>query len=123
MTVVCSDLTVPVQSTEEEVLMAICNIIDDPGRSQEQYEQISAQVRRSGPVPPEGCRLVLISRERAITVWDSPEDRDRFLAERLAPAYDAVGRSLDEVTRSQFEVDMLVAGDLAGMDPKLVEAG
>ena len=103
--------------------MAICNIVDDPGRSQEQYERISGHVRQSGPVPPEGCRLVLISREKAITVWDSSEDRDRFLTERLAPAYNAVGRSLDEVTRSQFEVDMLVAGDLAGMDPTLVKAG
>jgi hypothetical protein len=40
-----------------------------------------------------------VSRERAITVWDSPEDRDRFLAERLAPAYHALGRSLDELNR------------------------
>ena len=102
--------------------MAICNIIDDADRSAEAYERITAHVRGSGPTPPEGCRLVLLGRERAITVWDSPEDRDRFLAERLAPAYRAVGRSLDEVTRSEFEVDMLVAGDLAGMAPNLVGA-
>ena len=79
-------------------------------------------MRDSGPTPPEGCRLVLLGRERAITVWDSREDRDRFLAERLAPAYQAVGRSRDEVTRSQFDVDMLVAGDLAGMARQLVGA-
>ena len=102
--------------------MAICNIIDDPSRTTEEYERITAHVRGSGPTPPEGCRLVLLSRERVITVWDSPEDRDRFLAERLAPAYQSVGHSLDEVTRSQFEVDMLVAGDLAGMAPQLVGA-
>jgi hypothetical protein len=102
--------------------MAICNIIDDPGRSAEEYDRITAHVRGSGPTPPEGCRLVLVSRERAITVWDSPEDRDRFLAGRLARAYNAVGRSLDEVTRSQFDVDMLVAGDLAGMARQLVGA-
>jgi hypothetical protein len=102
--------------------MAICNIIDDPGRSAEEHERITAHARGSGPTPPEGCRLVLLGRERAITVWDSPEDRERFLAERLAPAYQAVGRSLDEVTRSQFDVDMLVAGDLAGMAPQLVGA-
>jgi hypothetical protein len=99
--------------------MAICNIIDDPDRSAEERERITAHVRGSGPTPPEGCRLVLLGGERAITVWDSPEDRDRFLAERLAPAYQAVGRSLDQVTRSQFDVDMLVAGDLAGMSPAL----
>jgi hypothetical protein len=100
--------------------MAICNIIDDTDRSAEEYERISAHVRGSGPTPPDGCRLVLLGRERAITVWDSSEDRDRFLAERLAPAYQAVGCSLDEVTRSQFEVDTLIAGDLAGMAPTLV---
>ncbi|HEX3318937.1 MAG TPA: hypothetical protein VHR88_13015, partial [Solirubrobacteraceae bacterium] len=77
--------------------MAICNIIDDPDRTQEQYEQISAHVRGSGPVPPQGCRLAVLGRERAITVWDSPEQRDLFLAERLGPAYEAVGLSLDEV--------------------------
>lgn|SRR6478609_5157302 len=100
--------------------MAVCNIIDDAHRSAEEHERITAHVRGSGPTPPEGCRLVLLGRERAITVWDSAEDRDRFLAERLAPAYQAVGRSLNEVTRSQFDVDMLVAGDLAGMAAQVV---
>jgi hypothetical protein len=95
--------------------MAICNIIDDPNRTDEEWTRITAHVNGSGPVPPEGCRLGVLGRERAITVWDSAEDRDRFLAERLAPAYEAVGRSLDDVTRTQFEVEMLVAGDLAGM--------
>jgi len=33
----------------------------------------------------------------------------------VGPAYEAVGRSLDEAQRTQFEVDMLVAGDLAGV--------
>jgi hypothetical protein len=28
--------------------MAICNIIDDPGRSAEEYEQITTHVRGSG---------------------------------------------------------------------------
>jgi hypothetical protein len=99
--------------------MAICNIIDDPGRTQEQYEQISVHVRRSGPVLPDGCRLALLGRERAITVWDAPEQCDRFLAERVGPAYEAVGRSLDEAERTLFEVDMLVAGDLVGVGKQL----
>jgi hypothetical protein len=102
--------------------MAICNIIDDPGRTQEQYEQISAHVRSSGPALPDGCRLALLGRERTITVWDTPEQRDRFLGERVGPAYEAVGRSFDEVERTQFEVDMLVAGDLAGVGKQLAGA-
>lgn len=97
--------------------MAICNIIDDAGRTQEQYELIAAHVRSSGPVPPEGCRVAIVSRERAVTVWESPDARDRFLAERLAPAYQAVGQSLDQLTSTQFEVDTLVAGDLVGTMP------
>ena len=40
--------------------MAICNIIDDPSRTAEEHEQITAHVRASGPTPPEGCRLVLL---------------------------------------------------------------
>ena len=95
--------------------MAICNIIEDTNRTDEQHELINEQVRSYGPVPPEGCRLAVLGRERAITIWDSSEDRDRFLAERLAPAYRSVGCSLDEATRTQFEVEMLVSGDLAGI--------
>jgi hypothetical protein len=51
---------------------------------------------------------------RVISVWDSEEARARFFAERLAPAYDEAGLSLDSVMRTQFEVDTLVAGDLTG---------
>ena len=94
--------------------MAICNIIEDTNRSDEQHKLIGKQVQSSGPVPPEGCRLAVLGREWAITVWDSAEDRDRFLAERLAPAYRSVGCSLDEAIRTQFEGEMLVSGDLAG---------
>jgi hypothetical protein len=102
--------------------MAICNVIDDPSRTQEQFERIAAHVRDSGPVPPEGCRLVVLGRERAVTVSDSSEHRDRFLAERLGPAYEAVGLALEETTRTQSGVEMHVAGDLAGMTQQLVGA-
>ena len=79
-------------------------------------------MRGSGPTPPDGCRLGVIGRHGAITVWDTPEDRDRFLAERLAPAYESAGRSLDEVSRRQFDVEFLVAGDLTGVASGLVGA-
>jgi hypothetical protein len=102
--------------------MAICNIIDDPSRTPEQLEEITAHVRRSGPIPPDGCRLILLGVQRAITVWDTSEDRDSFLTERLSLAYEAISRSLRETTRTQFEVELLVAGDLAGMTPGLVGA-
>jgi hypothetical protein len=57
----------------------------------------------------------VLGRKWAITIWDSAEDRDRFLTDRLSPAYRSVGCSLDEATRTQFEVEMLVSGDLAGI--------
>ena len=50
--------------------MAICNIIEDTNRTGEQHELINKQVRGSGPVPPEGCRLVVLGREWAITIWE-----------------------------------------------------
>jgi hypothetical protein len=100
--------------------MAICTIIHDPDRTQQQHERITAHVRGSGPVPPQGCRLVLLGRERAITVFDSSEQRNQFFAERLGPAYEAAGGSLHEVACTQFDVELLVAGDLAGIAPQPV---
>jgi hypothetical protein len=98
--------------------MTICLIVENPDQSREQVEQVMAHVRSTGPVPPEGARLMLAGPPspgwRVISVWDSEEARDRFFAERLAPAYDEAGLSLDSVRRTQFEVHTLVAGDLTG---------
>ncbi|HEV2088601.1 MAG TPA: hypothetical protein VGR21_09840, partial [Cryptosporangiaceae bacterium] len=86
---------------------------------QEQGEQVLEHVRSTGPVPPEGARLMLAGPAdpgwRVISVWDSEEARDRFFAERLAPAYDEVGLSLDSIKRTVFEVHTLAAGDLTGV--------
>lgn len=94
--------------------MAICNIFETPGRTRDELERLEAHLRSTGPIPPEGCRIVLIGLERAITVWDAEEDRDSFVTKRLRPAYDAMGLSLDGLERKQFEVETLVAGDLVG---------
>jgi hypothetical protein len=99
--------------------MAIGTILEDPRRSPEQSSLIAAHVRRSGPVPPDGARLVVGGPAgegwRMTTVWDSIEDRDRFYGERLAPAYRAAGLSFDAISLTVFEVDTLVAGDLSGV--------
>jgi hypothetical protein len=98
--------------------MVICNVLEDPRQTLKQAEQIAAHVRSTGPVLPEGARLLVSGPAdpgwRVITVWDSPGARDAFFAERLAPAYEAAGLSLENVTRTQFEVQMLIAGDLVG---------
>ena len=98
--------------------MAICNIIEDARQTGKQAERVAAHLRSTGPLLPEGARLFLSGSVdpggQVITVWDSPQACDQFFTERLAPAYEAVGIPLDGVTRRQFEVQMLTAGDLFG---------
>ena len=98
--------------------MAICLIVENPDQTQEQAEQVLAHVRSTGPVPPEGARLMIAGPAdpgwRVISVWDSEEARERFFAERLAPAYKEAGLSLDGIKRTEFEVHTLAAGDLTG---------
>ena len=99
--------------------MAICLIVENPDQSTKQAEQVMAHVRSTGPVPPEGARLMLAGPAnpgwRVISVWDSKEALERFFAERLAPAYEETGLSLDSITRTPFEVHTLIAGDLTGV--------
>jgi hypothetical protein len=99
--------------------MAICLIVENPDMSQEKAEQVLAYVRSTGPVPPEGAHLMLAGPAnpgwRVISVWDSEEARERFFAERLAPAFKDAGLSFDSIKRTQFEVHTLVAGDLTGV--------
>ncbi len=101
--------------------MAIATIVEHPGLSQAQVEQIQAHVRSTGSVPPDGARLVLAGPAnpgwRVITVWDSADARDRFFAERLTPAYEQAGLSFADTSRTQFDVQMLIAGDLTGTPP------
>lgn len=95
--------------------MAICLIVENPDQSREEAEQVLAHVRGTGPVPPEGARLMLAGPAnpgwRVISIWDSEQARDRFFAERLAPTYKEAGLSLDSVKRTQFEVHRLTAGE------------
>jgi len=98
--------------------MVICNILEDPRQTRKQAERIAAHVRSTGLLLPEGARLWVSGHAdpgwRVVTVWDSPGARDEFVAQRLAPAYEAAGLSLEDVRRTQFEVQMLIAGDLVG---------
>ncbi len=99
--------------------MAICLIYENPDQSREQAQQVIAHVRGSGPVPPEGARLVMGGPAdpgwRMISVWDSEDALARFLDERLNPAFEEVGVSLDNAGRTTFELYALVAGDLTGV--------
>jgi hypothetical protein len=73
--------------------MAVAMLIDNPSGSQEIYEQLRERIgldkpaggifHVAGPSPNGGWRV--------IEIWESEEDAKRFLAERLAPAAEAVG--------------------------------
>jgi hypothetical protein len=98
--------------------MAFVQIIENPEQTEEQAGQVLAHVRSSGPVPPEGNRLMLAGPAnpgwRVISVWDSEQARDQFFAERLAPAYKAAGLSMGSIKRTVFDLHALAAGDLTG---------
>ncbi len=99
--------------------MAIGVIVDNPELRPEQAKEIIDHVAGTGPVPPEGARLVFGGPTdpgwRMISVWDSRDALDRFFADRLAPAYAQGGHSLQSASRTVFEVRMLTAGDLTGV--------
>jgi hypothetical protein len=98
--------------------MAYCQIIENPEMTSQKADQVMEHVRSTGPVLPDGARLLVMGPAdpgmRVITVWDSQESRERFLAERLAPAYEQAGLSLDRIELTVFEVHKLAAGDLTG---------
>lgn len=98
--------------------MAYGVIVENREMSDDSAQRVFDHVRSTGPVPPEGCRLMLAGPAdpgtRIVSIWDSQEALQRFFAERLGPAYAAAGLSLDRITRTQFEVHTLVAGDLTG---------
>jgi hypothetical protein len=98
--------------------MAYCQIFEHPDLTPEKMEQVTAHVRTTGPVLPEGARLMVAGLGdpgmRVITIWDSNEARERFLSERLSEAYREAGLSLDGAKVTVFEVFKLAAGDLTG---------
>jgi hypothetical protein len=98
--------------------MAYCQIVENPVAGREQFEQVNAYLRATGPFPPEGQRLLIAGPGehgwRAISVWDSEDAIERFNGERLAAACREAGVPLDRMTRTVFEVHTLVAGDLTG---------
>ncbi|MGH2797694.1 MAG: hypothetical protein ACRDM0_08490 [Thermoleophilaceae bacterium] len=77
----------------EEAIMAIAMMVDNPNGSQEIYERVRELLGMerpaggifhvAGPSPNGGWRV--------IEVWESEEDAQRFVSERLRPAFEAVG--------------------------------
>ncbi len=73
--------------------MAVAMMIDNPHVSAEIYDTVRERIglerpaggifHAAGPSPNGGWRV--------IEVWESEEDAKRFVAERLLPAFEAVG--------------------------------
>jgi hypothetical protein len=77
----------------KEARMAVAMMVDNPEGSQETYNNVRERLgldrpaggifHAAGPSPNGGWRVV--------EVWESEEDAKRFVAERLLPAFEAVG--------------------------------
>jgi hypothetical protein len=97
--------------------MAICLITSNPNETAEQYEQVISHLRDSGPVPPDGARLLIAGQGpdgwRAVIVWDDPHALQRFFADRLTAAYHAANVSPGATTQQTFEIHSLIAPELA----------
>ena len=97
--------------------MAICLITNNPNETAGQYEQVMSHLRASGPVPPDGARLLIAGKGpegwRTVSVWDEPEALQRFFAGRLTAAYHAAGVSPEATTQQTFEIHSLIAPELA----------
>lgn len=97
--------------------MAICLITNNPNETAGQYERVMSHLRDSGPVPPEGARLLIAGQGpegwRAVSVWDDPQALQRFFAGRLTAAYHAASVSPEATTQQTFEIHSLIAPELA----------
>jgi hypothetical protein len=97
--------------------MAICLITNNPNETAEQYERVMSHLGDSGPVPPEGARLLIAGQGpegwRAVSVWDDRQSLRRFFAGRLTAAYRAASVSPEATTQQTFEIHSLLAPELA----------
>ena len=80
--------------------MAVCIIMEFPGMDAGQYEALMNELRLRGvnPALPNGIlsNVVGFTRDRAhlVTVWNAQHFFDDFLENRLRPALEVVGGSL-----------------------------
>jgi hypothetical protein len=79
---------------EEEKTMAVAMLLEWPGQTQEQYEQLMKLVALDAH-PPEGGLFHVAGPMpggwRVVDIWESEEAFERFAGERLKPAVEQVG--------------------------------
>jgi hypothetical protein len=99
--------------------MPYCLVAENPAETAEHFERVNEHLRTTGPLPPEGQRLLISGPGesggwRNISVWDSIEAQQRFFQERLKPAVAFAGCPMESASMTMFEVHSLLAGDLTG---------
>jgi hypothetical protein len=99
--------------------MPYCLVAENPAETAEHFERVNEHLRTTGPLPPEGQRLLISGPGesggwRNISVWDSIEAQQRFFQERLKPAVAFAGCPMESASMTMFEVHSLLAGDLIG---------
>lgn len=88
--------------------MAIGQLIEAPGQTQEQYDQVLQEIGVSGTqLAPAPGHLVHFAGPSnggwmVVNVWESKEQADRFFAEKMAPARKKLG--LGELQVREFPV-------------------
>jgi hypothetical protein len=75
--------------------MTFCTVTDNPAGTQDLYEQVIQRIRDTGQFRPEGtiCHIAgpHESGWRVINVWESREAAERFVNDRLNPAFQHLG--------------------------------
>lgn len=89
--------------------MSYCEILDIDGQTMAEVERITTEL---GPEPIAGLIVQAVGPAatgvRMVSVWESRADHDRFIAERLHPAFErAGGRPRHPMTQADFDVERL----------------
>jgi hypothetical protein len=114
--------------------MAVAMLLEWPGQTQEQYEQLMKLVGLEAN-PPEGGLFHVAGPMpggwRVVDIWESEEAFERFAGERLMPAVQRVGipdmpdpefYPIEGVWVSEWDVSRLLPTDRRGQPPAALGA-
>ncbi|HLI59687.1 MAG TPA: hypothetical protein VKV21_08475 [Solirubrobacteraceae bacterium] len=100
--------------------MAVALVLDFPGGTREQYDEVVERMQLAGHMAPGGQVHVAGTHDdgwRVIDVWESLEQFERFRDEKIIPITQAVGLSAPQV--QVLEVDDAMPDD--GRSPRFAQ--
>ncbi len=74
--------------------MAVVSFVEFPNATIKQYDQVMKEMDMGKATPPGAlCHIAYEEngRLRVVNVWESEEDGDRFMREKLIPVWDKLG--------------------------------